>query len=135
MPTDARLQLELVGHLGRLTAWSFGSLFFGAMVLLRHLRSRVPAATLGAGAMTLGWAAADLAIILISARSGPPKDPEAFRRFLGLNLMLNLVWIGIGLAMARNRTNPWTKGAGLSMIVQGAALQALDGLLYVRISL
>lgn len=126
MPPESRLQLELVAHLGRLTASSFASILFGVMVLMRDRRS-------GVAAMTLGWAVVNLAIVGASLAGEPPKDPEAFLQFLRFNLVLNFVWIGIGVVMARSRRNSWVAGAGRAMIVQGVALEALDLILYLRL--
>ena len=117
------LEIDLIMHLARLTAWSFASLFIGLMILIRDRKS-------GFAAMTTGWAAVNLAIVWFSLKSEPPTDPAAFRQFLGLNLMLNCVWIVIGLAMALIRRNPWVMGAGRAMVIQGVALQILDGVLY-----
>ncbi|RYG43263.1 hypothetical protein EON79_17330 [bacterium] len=122
------LAAELAGHLFRLKIWSGLSLVAGIALMIGDRRS-------GFAAMTLGWAVINLMIVWASGRGAPPTDVEAFRRFLGLNLVLNCVWIGIGMAMARNRGNPWVGQAGLAMIVQGAVLQALDLFLYVRVTL
>lgn len=122
------LAAELAGHLFRLRIWSGLSLVAGIALLIGDRRS-------GFAAMTLGWAVINLLIVWASARGAPPTDLAAFRRFLGFNLVLNLVWIGIGMAMMRNRGNAWVSQAGLAMIAQGVVLQALDAFLYVRITL
>lgn len=121
------LAAELVGHLLRLKVWSLASLAVGALFLLGDRRS-------GFGAMTVGWAAVNLAIVWASGRGAPPADADGFRRLLLFNLGLNLVWIAIGVLMMRNRTSVWVSQAGLAMVIQGVVLQVLDILLYVRTS-
>ena len=122
------LAAELAGHLFRLRIWSGLSLAAGTVLLIGDRRS-------GFAAMTLGWAVINLLIVLASARGAPPTDVAAFRRFLAFNLVLNCIWIGIGMAMVRNRGNAWVGQAGLAMIVQGIVLQILDLFLYVRVTL
>ncbi len=119
------LAAELAAHLLRLKVWAGVSLLWGLVLLLGDWRS-------GFGGMTVGWAVINLLIAFAASRGAPPTDTDGFRRFLAFNLGLNLVWIAIGIAMTRNRGNPWVASAGGAMIVQGGVLMALDLLLYAR---
>ena len=118
------LARELGAHLFRLKLWAGLSIVWGVALLVRDRAG-------GFGGMTLGWGAINLLIAVLAARGAPPGDYDGFRRFLAFNLGLNLVWIGIGYAMARS-PQAWPQGGGRAMMLQGAVLMALDGYLFAR---
>ena len=121
------LLLEHLGHLSRLTAWGLVSVAAGLLLFLRDRKS-------GFGPMTAGWGFVNVLIVAAAVRGEGVGDPEAYRRFLLFNIGLNVLWLGIGFGMFRNRKNAWVSLAGLAMMQQAAVLQGLDLFHYWRIT-
>jgi hypothetical protein len=76
------------------------------------------------------WCVVNIAIA-ITAIADPPDSADAFRSLLGTNIILNCVWIaiGIGLVAARPKdpaTRTMLRGFGAAVITQGTALLAFD---------
>jgi len=140
MFADTLLALERA-HLLRLGAWAIGSLLAGtlllALVALRRAAGPQPLLR-HFGIQTAAWGAVDLAIVLWAWRGLALRDhagATALDRFLWLNLGLDVGYVAVGATLA---VAGWTLGrrlgavgAGLGVVVQGAALFLLD-LLLVR---
>lgn len=108
------LNETLHAHLIRLLAWAAISITVGLTFRKRPF-----------GVMTAAWGAINGIIALASLHGAPPG--AAFRPFLAFNLGLDLGYVAVGVAMAllggeRSRV----KGFGWAIVVQGAALFALD---------
>lgn len=133
MWADTLLALER-GHLLRLGLWGGASLLVGTLILawLAFRHTRAPLLRHFA-IQTAAWGAVDLAIVLWAARKLAPRD------FSGAQELLHVLWFNTGLDagyMAVGLTLALTAwrwgaraggiGAGMGVIVQGAALFLLD---------
>lgn len=79
--------------------------------------------------MTAGWAFVNLLIAAPGlVRPKPVESLRKLREFLAFNLGLNVAYISVGVTVALT-VNP---GAGWAVVVQGAALLVLDGILMAR---
>lgn len=151
MYADTLLALERA-HLLRLLVWAVGSVVAGsfllALVVLR--RAAGPTALLRHFAIqTAAWGAVDLGIVGWAWRGLALRDhagATGLDRFLWLNLGLDAGYVGVGLTLllcgrwiaahvpppdalagtAGDRPGQGAVGAGLGVIVQGAALFVLD---------
>lgn len=130
------------GHLLRLLVWSGASVLTGTAVIawLRVRPSRSPL-LLHFGAQTLGWGLVDAVIALLASTRIAPRDlASATRldRFLWLNIGLDIgyVLVGVTIVVAGWRVGRRLGliGAGMGVIVQGAALALLDLILAGKIS-
>ena len=91
-------------------------------------------ATAAFGTQSALWGAIDLAIAgVASARSAQPRDAAQLRRVLLVNAGLDVGYVAAGVVVARLRptvggrvTQVESRGHGLAVVVQGAALLALD---------
>jgi hypothetical protein len=140
MFADALLALERA-HLLRLGAWAIGSVLAGslllALVALRRAAGPQPLLR-HFGFQAAAWGLVDLAIVGWAWRGLALRDhagATALDRFLWLNLGLDVGYVAVGATLA---IAGWTLGrrlgavgAGLGVVVQGAALFLLD-LLLVR---
>ncbi len=115
------LAKELKRHLARLALISVASIGMGFEALLGLTGEW----NKGFGTLTVGWAAVNLIICLVSALGKPPADLQKFREFLFLNEGLNVAYIGVGTTMAI-LGNPWVEGAGVAVAIQGFILFVLD---------
>ena len=140
MFADTLLLLERA-HLLRLLVWGAGSMVAGTLLLALqalHRAAGPPALLRQFAIQTAAWGAIDLALALWGQRGLALRDYAAARqldRVLWLNLGLDAGYVGVGVTLALcgwlfgRRDAP--VGAGLGVIVQGAALFLLD-LLLVR---
>jgi hypothetical protein len=119
------LALKLRAHLGRLTIWSVVSLLIGAALIYAAQDEWVR----GFGWLTAGWAAVNLVIALLGLRGKPPTERPKFREFLFLNQGLNVGYMMAGAALFFGAGEPFLRGAGLAVVIQGLGLFVLDGLL------
>lgn len=130
------------GHLLRLLAWAAMSVLVGS-ALLAWLRAGGRKSPLleHFAIQTVAWGAVDLAISAIARRSLVPRDVAAATRldrvlWLNIGLDVGYVLVGITLVFAGWQLGRrlGLVGAGLGVIVQGAALAVLDLLLASQIS-
>ena len=140
MFADTLLALERA-HLARLLAWALGSILSGtllfALVALRRTAGPLPVLRHFA-IQTAAWGAINLVIVLWAQRGLKLRDYAGARsldRVLWLNLGLDVGYIAVGVTLA---LAGWllgrrlgAVGAGVGVVVQGAALFVLD-LLLVR---
>lgn len=84
------------------------------------------------GLQTAGWGAVDLAIAVLGSLT-PDSGPARLRRVLLVNAGLDLGYVAAGARIALRRptfggrvTPEQARGHGLAVVVQGAALFALD---------
>jgi len=133
MWADTLLDAEK-GHLLRLAIWAAASLLAGtaifALLAVRRLRSPL---LVGFAVQTVAWGAIDLLLVLAGLHGLTPRDLAAatrLDRFLWLNTGLDVGFVGVGLTLAVTGwlfgRRPAAIGAGLGIIVQGAALFVLD---------
>jgi hypothetical protein len=135
MFADTLLTLERA-HLARLLVWAVGSILSGTLLLaVAALRGGAgPAPLLRHFAIqTAAWGAINLAIVLWAQRGLKLRDYAGARsldRILWLNLGLDVGYIGVGVTLA---VAGWllgrrlgAVGAGVGIVVQGAALFVLD---------
>jgi hypothetical protein len=116
---------EVQGHLKRLLAWAGISFAAGVGISL---------ASPGFGQMTAGWALINACIAAPGLRRSESEKPVELRRLrevLFLNQGLNAGYIGVGLTMAFGMQG-WARDGGWAIVVQGAGLLLLDGLLIRR---
>ncbi|HEY0777022.1 MAG TPA: hypothetical protein VGD56_03555 [Gemmatirosa sp.] len=140
MFADTLLQLER-SHLLRLLVWGAGSTFAGTLLLALQALQRTagaPPLLRHFGIQTAAWGVIDLALALWGQRGLALRDYAGARqldRMLWLNLGLDAGYVGVGVTLALcgwlfgRRYAPI--GAGLGVVVQGAALFLLD-FLFVR---
>lgn len=140
MYADTLLALERA-HLVRLLLWGAGSVLAGTLLLALVAVQRAagsPALLRHFAIQTAAWGAIDLALALWARRGLALRDYAAARqldRVLWLNLGLDVGYVGVGVTLILcgwalgRRLAP--VGAGLGVVVQGAALFLLD-LLFVR---
>lgn len=140
MFADTLLTLER-GHLARLLVWALGSILSGtlllALVAVRRAAGPLPLLRHFA-IQTAAWGVVNLAIVVWAQRGLKLRDYAGARsldRILWLNLGLDAGYIGVGVTLA---VAGWllgrrlgAVGAGIGVVVQGAALFLLD-LLLVR---
>lgn len=135
MFADTLLDLERA-HLLRILIWGAGSVLAGTLLLLLvTLRRAVgPAPLLRHFALqTAAWGAIDLALVLFGLRGLALRDHAGatqLDRVLWLNLGLDVGYVAVGVTLA---VVGWSLGrrlglvgAGLGVVVQGAALFLLD---------
>jgi hypothetical protein len=129
-------------HLLRLLLWGGASLLIGTalLALLRVHRER--SALLDQfGLQNAAWGAIELALALLRLRSLGVRDLAAATRldrllWLSIGLEAGVIAVGLTLMMLGWRVirRPALVGAGLGVIVQGAALSVIDLALAARIS-
>jgi hypothetical protein len=129
-------------HLLRLVAWGAASVLLGTALLawltlgrrgsplLRHFAIQVAA-----------WGAIDLVIAAVASRNLVPRDLAAatrLDRLLWLNIGLDAGYVLVGLTLLlagwRLGRRLGLMGAGIGVVVQGAALLLLDLMLAAHIS-
>ena len=121
-------------HLLRLVAWGGASLLLGATLLVFLRVRRQPSALLTSFAVqTAAWGAIDLALAANGLRTLTLRDlagATRLDRFLWLNIGLEGGYVLVGLTLLlvgwRLGRRPGLMGAGLGVMVQGAALAVLD---------
>lgn len=142
MFADTLLAFERA-HLVRLLAWGAGSVLAGTLLLalVAARRAAGPAPLLWHFAVqTVAWGAIDLALALWAQRGLALRDnagARALERLLWLNLGLDVGYVAVGVTLA---LTGWivgrrlgAVGAGLGVVVQGAALFLLDVLFVQQI--
>ena len=121
-------------HLTRLVAWGAASVLLGSALaaLLAVRRARSPLLTHFA-IQTAAWGAIDLGLAALAWRGLAMRDADGatrLDRILWLNTGLDVGYVAVGLTLAitgwvlGRRLGP--VGAGLGIVVQGAALLVLD---------
>lgn len=113
----------------RLAVWGGGSVLAGTMLALRGSSP----ARRAFGLQTAGWGAIDLAIAGAGALSSKPPTAASLSRLLWINAGLDVLYIATGahIAVRKSRfggriTADQAVGHGTAVVVQGAALLALD---------
>jgi hypothetical protein len=141
MWADTLLAAERV-HLLRLALWGAASLLVGtALVAMLHLRRRRSPLLEHFGIQTAVWGAVEVGAALILLRS------LALRDLSGATRLDRLLWMNIGLGMGyalvgltlvvigwRAVSRFGLVGAGIAIVLQGAALTTIDLLLAGQIS-
>ena len=128
------LQLAEQQHLIRLFVWSEASLLIGGVMLALLLWKRIPSPLLRHFAIqTAAWGAVSLLLAFLAWRGLALRDHEGaveLDRLVWLNIGLDLGYVAVGVTLAvtgwlaGRRMGP--VGAGLAIVIQGAALAALD---------
>jgi uncharacterized protein DUF6992 len=126
----------------RLLAWGALSVLMGTgLSAWLRLRSRSSALLEHFAIQMAGWGALELAFVALSWRSLTPRDLSAatrLDRLLWLNAGLDVGYILVGAALAitgwRLGRRLGVVGAGIGVVVQGAALLLLDLILASQIS-
>ncbi len=133
MWADTLFALEQ-GHLLRLAVWGGASVLAGSIVVavLAMRGSRAPMLRHFA-IQTAAWGAIDLGIVLWSWHGLVMRDfagAQTLLNFLWLNTGLDVGYVAVGATLAitawRWGTRVGAIGAGLGVVVQGAALFLLD---------
>jgi hypothetical protein len=141
MWADTLLTLERA-HLLRLVLWGGASLLVGS-ALLAVLRVRRYGSSLleHFGIQTALWGTVDLALALLGLQRLELRDlagATRLDRFLWLNIGLDAGYVMVGITLLvfglRAPRRPGVVGAGLAVVVQGAALVLLDLVLAAQIS-
>jgi hypothetical protein len=129
-------------HVLRLVAWGAASLLIGTALLAWLLSGRRQSALLRHFAIqTAAWGAVDLALAALAFGSLALRDlagATRLDRIVWLNIGLDAGYVLVGLTLAitgwRLGRRLGLVGAGIGVIVQGAALALLDLVLAVHIS-
>lgn len=129
-------------HVLRLVAWGAASVLVGTALLAWLLAGRRQTALLRHFAIqTAAWGAVDLALAAIAFGSLALRDlagATRLDRIVWLNIGLDAGYVLVGLTLAitgwRLGRRLGLVGAGIGVIVQGAALALLDLVLAVHIS-
>jgi hypothetical protein len=140
MWADTFLAIER-GHLIRVGAWGAACVLVGTVLLaLLALRRQRSPLVFHFALQTAAWGAIDVALAAVGFRGLALRDYEGatrFDRLLWLNLGLDVGYVAVGAALALagwllgRRLAP--VGAGLGVIVQGAALIALDAVVLAQL--
>ena len=143
MWSDTLYALERA-HLLRVALWGGGSVLAGSLLLaLLAVRGRLGISPLVKhfAIQTAAWGAVDLALIALAWRGLALRDHAGatqLERVLWLNIGLDAGYVGVGATLA---LTAWLLGrrmggvgAGLGVIVQGAALFVLDVYVVAAIS-
>lgn len=141
MSSETVLAIERA-HLLGLALWGGVGVLFGAGLVAYLIARRVRAGLLRHFAVQMAaWGAAELIVAMVRWRGLAPRDYAATTRLLALvrvALLAEAVCIVIGATLAlggwRVSRHPGTLGAGLGIVVQGAALLLLDGILLHRLA-
>ena len=133
MWADALLAVERA-HLIRLAVWGGASLFVGSALLgLMRIRGYRSSLLDHFGIQTMAWGAIELALALTELHRLELRDlagATRLDRLLWLNIGLDIGYV-LGWRLARRMG---LVGAGLAVIIQGAALALLDLVLAGQIS-
>ncbi|MBC8086487.1 MAG: hypothetical protein H7Z40_04425 [Phycisphaerae bacterium] len=132
MWADTLLNLEQ-GHLQRLGLWAVASVVVGALMLLM-LQRKADAGFLRHFAMQfVGWGLIDGALVAWAWNGLALRDfasATQLQKFLWLNVGLDVGYVAVGITLA---LTAWVLGkrlgalgAGVGVVVQGAALFVLD---------
>jgi hypothetical protein len=70
-------------------------------------------------------------VIIWSSFVQDPMPVAELKGVLGINLLLQLIYLPLGLLLA-TRSSPTAKGFGWGILVQAAALGAIDATFYVK---
>jgi hypothetical protein len=129
-------------HLLRLALWGAASLLVGTALVALMLVSRPPSSLLKHfGIQTAAWGVVELTVALLLLRSLALRDlASATRldRMLWMNIGLDVGYALVGITLAvigwRTVRRLGLVGAGMAIILQGAALLTLDLLFAGQIS-
>ncbi len=133
MWADTLFALEQ-GHLLRLAVWGGASVLAGSIVFaVLAMRGSRAAMLRHFAIQTAAWGAIDLGIVLWSWRGLVMRDfagAQTLLNFLWLNTGLDVGYVAVGATLAitawRWGTRAGAIGAGIGVVVQGAALFLLD---------
>ncbi len=124
-----------------LGAWAVASTATGVVVRVLAGSARSPRRPVlaGFGTQTALWGAADGVIAGVGAlRADGDQEPATLRRLLVLNAVLDVGYVGAGVALAArpasaprwlrwpDRSGVHLRGHGIAVVVQGALLLVLD---------
>lgn len=124
-----------------LGTWGAGSIATGAALWSSGRTPFVRAV----GVQQLAWGAVDLTIAALSyrgiRRDGTLQQPRAswererqkLRTVLAANVALDLVYVGVGAALARYGRREEVRGAGVGILPQGAFLLVFDSAFWLSI--
>jgi hypothetical protein len=140
---EDELRRELKAHLRRLAVWSW---LWLAVLAIASVAGAVDFTRLGQGdyrtsafdldmflVVSAAWSAVNLGIVGLAARDRRPLRLQRLREILWFNQGLNLLYVVVGVVLARFAfAGPWS-GAGPPVALQGLALLALDGWLLFRL--
>ena len=140
MWADTFLAIERA-HLLRVGAWGIACVLVGTLLLAIHAARRLRSPLVRHFALqTAAWGAVDAALAVFGFRGLALRDFDGatrFDRLLWLNLGLDVGYVAVGATLA---IAGWTLGrrlgaigAGIGVILQGAALAALDGLVLAQL--
>jgi hypothetical protein len=129
-------------HLLRLVLWGGASLLIGATLIVLLRVKRQPSSLLDQfGVQTAAWGTVEVLLAAMGLRSLSIRDLAGATRldrlvWLSIGLELGAVLVGVTLVVMgwRMTRRPAVVGAGLGVIVQGAALTLLDLALAAQIS-
>lgn len=124
----------------QLSAWAAISILTGGLLALDPARQRK-----GIGVQFIGWGVVNGLIALVGGRGAEKRraqlpDPEAphvqaqerqnLKRLLWINSGLDVLYIagGLGLARGKGRTDPYWRGQGWGVMLQGLFLLCFDSL-------
>ncbi|MEO6527152.1 MAG: hypothetical protein ABIP93_11045 [Gemmatimonadaceae bacterium] len=141
MWADSLLVIERA-HLLRFMVWGGASLLLGATLFLALRARREHSSFLSWFAlMTASWGAVDLGLALWAMSTLALRDlagATRLDRFLWLNIGLDAGYVMVGFTLLvvgwRLARRAGAMGAGIAIIVQGAALTGLDLALAMQIS-
>ncbi|MEP6619247.1 MAG: hypothetical protein ABJE47_08030 [bacterium] len=141
MWADTLLSAERA-HLFRLLAWSATSVLMGTVILAwLRIGNRRSLLLQHFGLQTVGWGMVDATLVAKRLQHTLPRDLSAatrLDRLLWLNIGLDVGYILVGLTLLvagwRLGRKLGVIGAGLGIVVQGAALALLDLMLAAQIS-
>ena len=141
MWADTLLAVERA-HLLRLAAWGGASLLVGSGLLgLLRVRGYRSALLDHFGIQTMAWGVIELAIALVGVLRLELRDlagATRLDRFLWLNIGLDVGYVLVGITLVvlgwRLAGRMGLVGAGVAVVVQGAALALLDLVLAGQIS-
>jgi hypothetical protein len=128
-------EYDVLGHQERamniLLGWSGASIITGSAMLFHKSRT-----IRDFGIQNIAWGVIDGGIALYARRSisgkrgssiSVQREKQNFRMLLLVNSLLDIVYVGVGTALAASRRDR-LKGHGYGVIVQGAFLLLFDGI-------
>ena len=129
-------------HLLQLMVWGGASLLVGTMLLVLLRAGRQRSSLLDHfGVQNAAWGTVEVSFAAIGLRSLSIRDLAAATRldrvvWLSIGLEIGIVLVGVTLVVVgwRHARRPAPLGAGLGIVVQGAALAILDLVLAAQIS-
>jgi hypothetical protein len=133
MWADSLLAAEQL-HLARLFVWSEASMLVGGVMLALLLWRRIPSPMLRHFAIqTAAWGAVTLVLAFAGWKRLAERDHAGavtLDRFVWLNIGLDIGYVAVGVTLALagwfGSRRLGLVGAGVAVVIQGAALAVLD---------